>query len=154
MHLPTQRNWYCCVCGLVLHSTSIIKFPPYAFHYNHHRSCITQPAFILDQKAASEVYNIKQVCSNKHASAGRDKERITDLIAGCLFQILYRCIAGYFQVVCRLLTGYLQSGIHISYFSVILFRFQSILAVLKKALLMDGRTDGRTDPHKEMRGRI
>ena len=53
----------------------------------------------------------------------------------------------------RLFVGYLQSGIYISTFPIIMCRFTQFPRFDKKRL-MDRRTDGRTDPHLEKRGRI
>ena len=86
---------------------------------------------------------LKQVRSNKDASEGRNDDRIAERLTRYFLQVVYcRLFAGLLQFVYRLIAGYLQSGIHISTFPVILCRFYSIR---KNAQRTDRPTDRRTD---------
>ena len=58
----------------------------------------------------------------------------------------YRLSAGVLQVVYRLFADYLQTGIHISIFPVMICCFHSIFA--------DGPTDRQTDPYIKIHERI
>ena len=58
----------------------------------------------------SSFYEVRLVRSNKDVSKGRGEDRIAerdypDLFAGCVLQIVCRCIAGFFfvRVICRIL---------------------------------------------------